>query len=67
MKLTRRQRHFLELLYPDGTIAIGLTVGADLRLMGLVRIAKYGRYGITEAGAQAIGKSGGHQQKRKEP
>jgi hypothetical protein len=55
VKLSHRERHFLSLLVPDGaTIGVGLSVGASLRHKGLVTVAKYGRYGITEAGKAAL-------------
>jgi hypothetical protein len=54
VKLTRRERHFLSLHYPDGTVSKGTSVGASLYRKGLVYIAKYGRYGITPAGIEAL-------------
>lgn len=54
-KLSHRERHFLSLLIPDGsTIQVGLSVGASLQRRGLVTLAKYKRYGITEAGRAAL-------------
>ena len=54
VKLTHSERYFLMLLHPDGTIAIGTSVGASLYRRGLVTIAKWGRYGLTPAGEEAI-------------
>jgi hypothetical protein len=55
IRLTRRQRHFLTLLNaPGATVAMGLEVGDDLHHMGLVMEAKWGRYGITPKGREAI-------------
>jgi hypothetical protein len=54
-KLTHRDRYFLSLLAPDGaTIYVGTSVGASLYRRGLVTKAKWGRYGITEAGKAAL-------------
>lgn len=53
--LTRKERLFLELLAPDGaTIAQGTRVGAALARRGFVRVAKFGRWGITPAGHGAL-------------
>jgi hypothetical protein len=51
---TRRESHFLELIYPEGTIGIGTRIGEALWQRGLVTIAKWGRYGITPAGIEAL-------------
>jgi hypothetical protein len=53
-RLTRRERHYLNIMYPDGTIAVGTKVGEQLYYRGLVRIAKWGRYGITPEGIEAL-------------
>jgi hypothetical protein len=53
-KLNPRERYFLGLIYPTGTIAVGTSVGQRLYNRGLVRIEKRDRYGITPAGAEAI-------------
>jgi hypothetical protein len=53
--LSRRERYFLSLLAPDGaTIMVGLSVGESLYIKGLVTLAKWKRYGITEAGRAAL-------------
>lgn len=53
--LTHSERRFLQMLSePGATISVGLTVGADLRRRGFVRIAKFARYGITEEGRAAL-------------
>jgi hypothetical protein len=55
VKLTRREQSFLRLLNePGATVAEGLTVGFELHQRGLVQFAKFGRYGITDAGRAAI-------------
>lgn len=56
IKLDRKERHFLLLLAeaPGATIAIGTSTGKRLMGMRLVYEAKWGRYGITPAGAEAI-------------
>lgn len=54
MKLTRRHRRFLAVIYPTGTIARGSSTGFELYRAGLVEVSKFGRYGITAAGADAI-------------
>jgi hypothetical protein len=53
-RLTSAERRFLAIIHPTGTIATGTMVGLRLYQRGLVRIAKYQRYGITAAGAEAI-------------
>jgi len=52
-KLTRKERHFLSLIYPNGTIAIGTKVGERLFARGLLTI-RFSRYAITPEGAAAI-------------
>jgi hypothetical protein len=54
VKLSRKERHFLALIYPAGTIAVGLEIGEQLYSRGLIKIATFGRYGITPEGARAI-------------
>lgn len=53
-KLTMKERRFLAIIYPTGTIATGTDVGAKLYYRGFVTIAKRDRYGITPEGAAAI-------------
>lgn len=53
-KMTGRERRFLALMYPTGTVAIGLKVGEALYSRGFLKIATFGRYGITPEGARAI-------------
>lgn len=53
--LTDREISFLRLLTDNGaTISVGTTVGYTLYKRGLVTVAKWGRYGITEAGRTAL-------------
>lgn len=56
VKLTDRERHFLTILCeaPDATIGVGLHVGARLLRRGLVSIVRWGRYGATQAGRDAL-------------
>jgi hypothetical protein len=42
------------LLYPEGTISVGSSVGLGLFERGLVAIARRGRYVITPAGVAAL-------------
>lgn len=53
-KLDDSEAHFLSVICPEGTISVGTTIGYKLHRRGLVKIAKFGRYGITPAGAEAI-------------
>jgi hypothetical protein len=54
VRLTAAERRFLAIIFPTGTIATGSDVGFRLYQRGFVTIAKYQRYGITPAGAEAI-------------
>lgn len=54
MKLTAREMRFLSLIYPEGTISVGLTVGYRLQEKGYVREAKEGRLGLTRKGLIAV-------------
>src|SRR5437879_14989 len=45
-KLTMKERRFLAIIYPTGTIATGTDVGAKLYYRGFLTIAKRDRYGI---------------------
>lgn len=51
--LTHRERRFLAIVYPTGSVGIGLTVGEKLYVRGFLKI-EHGRYSITPAGAEAI-------------
>ncbi|MGY3588016.1 hypothetical protein [Bradyrhizobium sp. USDA 4350] len=53
-RLTPRERRFLALIYPVGTIAMGSAAGEKLYLRGFVKLARFGRYEITPEGAAAI-------------
>ena len=54
MKLTERESHFLGLLMENGaTISCGTSVGVSLYRRGLVHVARYGRWGITQDGVDA--------------
>jgi hypothetical protein len=53
-KLTQRERYFLSLINPEGTIGIGTSVGAALHQRGFVAVTGRDRYGITESGKQAL-------------
>lgn len=51
----KRAVHYLELLSePGATISIGTNVGAWLHEQGFVTIARWGRYGITPKGIDAL-------------
>ena len=44
----------MAIMYPTGTVATGSDTGAKLYHRGFVKIAVFGRYGITPEGAEAI-------------
>jgi hypothetical protein len=52
--LTRREKRFLDLLYPDGSVSVDLTVGALLHQKGYVQVNKQGRYELTRKGMMAV-------------
>lgn len=53
--LTASERRALALLYPDKSVAIGLSVFADLRRKGLVEIdRRKWRYVLTSAGRAVV-------------
>lgn len=58
--LTDRQIRFLRVMYPDGTVSVGLTVGEVLHRAGYLRIMRNhrgDRYALTDTGkaaAQAV-------------
>ena len=55
VNLSRKERHFLRLLVePGATIAMGTRVGSNLAAKRLVTEARWGRWGITPAGIEAI-------------
>jgi hypothetical protein len=55
INLSRKERHFLLLLSePGATIGMGTRVGKQLAAKRLVHEAKWGRWGITPAGAESI-------------
>ncbi|WP_024516971.1 hypothetical protein [Bradyrhizobium sp. Tv2a-2] len=55
IKLTHSERHFLGLLMEEGaTISVGTNVGKSLHRRGLVTIARWKRYGITQEGKDAF-------------
>lgn len=54
VRLTSAERRFLAIIHPTGTVATGTIVGVRLYQRGFVKIEKFGRYGITPAGAEAI-------------
>ena len=55
--LTGREWRFLNLLFPDHTITIGLKIGKDLKHRGLVTVVRRRQnglgYALTEAGKRA--------------
>jgi hypothetical protein len=53
-KMTPKERRFLALMYPTGTVMIGLKIGEALYSRGFIKVATFGRYGITPEGARAI-------------
>jgi hypothetical protein len=54
-KLTRKERVFLTILSePGATIATGTAAGKRLHALRYVSEVKWGRYGITPAGAAAL-------------
>lgn len=53
-RLTRKERRFMAIMYPTGTVAVGLTIGRELYHRGLLLIAKAGRYGLSARGAEAM-------------
>jgi hypothetical protein len=53
-RLNHSERHFLELIYPEGTIAIGSRTGLALYMRGLVEIVAKYRYSITLDGIRAL-------------
>ncbi len=48
--LTKRQIRFLRLIYPEGTICVGLTIGAELARAGYVERTRADRYTLTQKG-----------------
>ncbi|PYF04981.1 hypothetical protein BJ122_102207 [Rhodopseudomonas faecalis] len=53
--LTRRERHILALLYPDKSLAVGLSICAELYARKLITIDRFRRrYVLTEAGRAAL-------------
>lgn len=54
VKLTSAERRFLAIMYPTGTVATGSETGDRLHQRGFVTVAKWGRFALTAAGAEAI-------------
>lgn len=52
--LTARERRALTLIYPDKSVAIGLSVYADMSRRGLVMKTPWHRYVLTDAGRAAV-------------
>lgn len=52
--LKARHIRFLRLICPDGTICVGLAIGADLARWGYVEMTRNDRYAITENGRSAV-------------
>jgi hypothetical protein len=53
--ISARERHILTLLYPDKTLAIGLSVCADLYRRGMIDIdRRRWRYVLTAKGRELI-------------
>ncbi len=53
-KLTPRELRFLKIMYPEGTVAVGLSVGDDLRRRGYIELAKRDRYKLSRKGIIAV-------------
>lgn len=54
VKLDASEQYWLAVIRDGGTIGTGTKVGYQLLRRGMVREVKWGRYGITPAGAAAI-------------
>lgn len=52
--LTPRQRRALGLLFPNGTVARGLSIYLELKKEGFVRLNANKRYELTRLGAELI-------------
>jgi hypothetical protein len=52
--LTKRHLRFLRLIYPEGTVCVGLAIGADLARWGYVERTRTGRYTLTAKGKAAV-------------
>lgn len=52
-RLTPREMRFLALIYPEGSISVGLTIGMDLRNRGYLQ-RKGDRYVLTRKGMIAV-------------
>jgi hypothetical protein len=53
-KLTPRELRFLKVMYPEGTVSIGLTVGTVLHHKGYLEMAKRDRYKLSRKGIIAV-------------
>ena len=53
-KLTRREMHLLKLIYPEGTLAVGLSASAELCRRGYMVRGKKDRYVLTRKGIIAV-------------
>lgn len=56
-KLTPREMRFLKVMYPEGTVSVGLTVGAVLRHKGYIEMATRDRYRLSRKGVIAVAAS----------
>ena len=52
--LTKRHLRFLRLIYPEGTVCVGLTIGAELARCGYVERTRSDRYTLTEKGRECV-------------
>ena len=52
--LTAREMRFLKVIYPEGTVGVGLTVGAVLHYKGYIEMATRDRYKLSRKGIIAV-------------
>jgi hypothetical protein len=53
-RLTPRELRFLGLIYPQGSIAAGLSVGNRLHRLGYLTVGRNGRFTISPKGMIAV-------------
>lgn len=54
LKLKPRQLRFLRLMYPAGSVCVGLDVGQHMLARGYLILGRNGRYTLSPAGRAAI-------------
>lgn len=54
LKLTQRQFRFLQLMYPTGSVCIGLDVGEHMLDRGYLILGKNERYTLSPAGIKVV-------------